>query len=409
MKPLRAFRLREIPGGVTAPLGFSAAAARGSIKPGARRDDLALVWSDRPAVAAGVFTTNKVQAAPVVWSRKVVAGGSKVRGVLLNSGNANACTGPEGDRATRESAAALARLLGARPKDLLVASTGVIGVPFPSGRLIAGLPSLAADLDGNARAGARAARAIMTTDTVPKQHAVTVQCGGRVYRVGGMAKGAGMIHPDMATMLAVIATDAPLTRAAARRLLRSAADDSFNALTIDGDTSTNDCVFLLANGAAGGRVSGTAEAAIGAAMTAVSRALAEAIARDAEGAEKILVVRVTGARGNGQARAIARTIASSMLVKTAVHGGDPNWGRVLAAAGRSGARIDPKSLDLRIGGHLVARGGCAHPAGERGAARHLRGRKIAMDLRVGDGAGASTAFGSDLSADYVRINAHYRT
>ncbi len=403
-------RLRAIPGGVTAPMGFSAGAARGSIKPGSRRDDLALVWSDRPAVVAGVFTTNKVQAAPVVWSRRIVAGGGKVRGILLNSGNANACTGPEGDRATRDSAAALARVLDARAKDLLVASTGVIGVAFPSGRLIAGLPALVADLGRDARAALRAARAIMTTDTVPKQHAVTVRHGGRTWRVGGMAKGAGMIHPDMATMLAVIATDAPLTRTMARRLLRSAADDSFNALTIDGDTSTNDCVLLLANGAAGGAVSGAgAMAAIGAAIAAVSRALAEAIARDAEGSGKLLVVRVTGARSDAQARAIARTIASSMLVKTAVHGGDPNWGRVLAAAGRSGARIDPGDLDLRIGGHLVARGGCAYPNGERSAARHLRGRRIVMDLRVGDGKGASTALGSDLSADYVRINAHYRT
>ena len=400
---------RETRGGVTAPRGFSASSARGSIKPGTRRDDLALVWSDRPAVAAGVFTTNKVQAAPVVWSRRVVGRGKKVRGVLLNSGNANACTGREGDRAVRQSAAGLARLLGARAQDLLVASTGVIGVPFPSGRLIAGLPSLADGLGKGSSHALRAARAIMTTDTVPKQHAVTVRPGGRTWRVGGMAKGAGMIHPDMATMLAVITTDAPLSRATARKLLQRAADDSFNALTIDGDTSTNDCVLLLANGAAGGRVSAAAEAAIGAAIAAVCAILAEAIARDAEGAEKLLIVRVAGARSNAQARSIARTIASSMLVKTAVHGGDPNWGRVLAAAGRSGARIDPRHLDLRIGGHLVARHGCAHPAGERAAARHLRGRRIEMSLSVGTGAGASMAFGSDLSAGYVRINAHYRT
>jgi len=404
-RPSRATR-----GGVTAPVGFAASSARGGIKPGTRRDDLALVWSDRPAVAAGIFTTNKVQAAPVVWSRRIVTSGRMVRGVLLNSGNANACTGREGDRAVRESAAAMARRLGAAPAGLLVASTGVIGVPFPTGRLIAGLPSLAGGLGRGPKDALAAARAIMTTDTVPKQAAVTVRHGGRTWRVGGMAKGAGMIHPDMATMLAVITTDAPLSRATARRLLRRAADDSFNALTIDGDTSTNDCVLLLANGAAGGRVATAgAERAIGNGIARVCAALAEAIARDAEGAEKLLVVGVSGARDDRGARLIARTIASSLLVKTAVHGGDPNWGRVLAAAGRSGARIDLARLDLRIGGCLVARGGCAHPSGERGAARHLRGRRIAMDLRVGDGPGTATAYGSDLSADYVRINAHYRT
>jgi glutamate N-acetyltransferase/amino-acid N-acetyltransferase len=310
-----------------------------------------------------------------------------------------------------ESAAAVARALGIRPRDVVVASTGVIGVPFPTPRLLVSLPGLVARLAVGPRAARRAARAIMTTDTVPKEHAVRVRAAGRTYTVGGMAKGAGMIHPDMATMLAVLTTDAPLGRAQAMRLLRAANAGSFNALTIDGDTSTNDCVVLLANGAAGGRVprGSAAEAAVARALGAVCQRLAEAVARDGEGARKLLVVRVSGARTQTEARVAARTVASSMLVKTAVHGGDPNWGRVLAAAGRSGARFDPRAVSLAIGGHVVAQGGAARPAGERPAARHLRGRRVEMDLVLGRGMGRAVAYGSDLSAEYVAINAHYRS
>jgi len=397
-------------GGVTAARGFAAATAAAGIKPGTQRDDVALVFSDRPAVAAGVFTTNLVQAAPVVWSRAVVRGGRGVRAVLLNSGNANACTGRAGMAAARRSAAALARATGIAPREILLASTGVIGVPLPIARLEAAIPDLTGSR-ATTRAGTAAARAIMTTDTRVKEHAVSVKAGGFTYTVGGMAKGAGMIHPNMATMLAVLTTDAPLGRAQAKRLLRPAVEDSFNAVTVDGDTSTNDCVLLLANGAAGGRVAaGSAvEKALAAAIARVCRQLAEDVAADGEGAVKLLVVRVAGARSQRDALQVARTIASSMLVKTAVHGGDPNWGRVLAAAGRAGVRLDPEALDLRIGGHLVARRGAAHAAGERAAARHLRGSRVEFDLRLGKGSGAATALGSDLSADYVRINAHYRS
>lgn len=395
--------------GVAAPLGFRAGASTAGIKPGTKRRDLALVVSDRAAVAAGVFTTNRVQAAPVLWSRAIVARGRRVHAVLLNSGNANACTGREGDRATATSAAAVAAGLGLAPADVLVASTGVIGVPFPTQHLVAGVPALCRSLRPTSAGATAAARAIMTTDTRVKQAQSTVRANGKRYTVGGMAKGAGMIHPQMATMLAVLTCDAPLTRAQAHKLLRLAVDDTFNAITVDGDTSTNDCVLLLANGAAGGRMDASGLAALGRALRRVSATLAEAVARDGEGARKLLVVRVHGARTREHARVIARTVAGSNLVKTAVHGGDPNWGRVLAAAGRAGVAIDPERLDLRIGGHLVARHGAAHPAGERAAARHLRGRRVEFDLRVGEGPESATALGSDLSADYVRINAHYRS
>ena len=402
---------KRVAGGVTAARGFAAGAACARLKPGTRRDDLALVVSQRPAVAAGLFTTNRVQAAPVGWSRALVRAGRRVRAVLLNSGNANACTGEDGRRAVRRSAAAVARALGAEPAQILVASTGVIGVPLPVERLVAVVPALAGSVATSRVAGTRAARAIMTTDTVAKERAVKVQVARHAYIVGGMAKGAGMIHPEMATMLAVLTTDAPLGWGQAQRLLRAAVATSFNALTVDGDTSTNDCVVLLANGAAGGHLprASTAEKAIAAALGEVCRGLAEAIAADAEGATKLLVVRVEGAGDAAGARCIARTVAASLLVKTAVHGGDPNWGRVLAAAGRAGVAFDPNGLELRIGGHLVARRGAAYPAGERAAARHLRRRRVEFGLRVGRGPGTATALGSDLGAGYVRINAHYRS
>ena len=401
----------RIRGGVTAPRGFRAASAAAQVKPGTARDDLALVVSDRPATAAGLFTTNRVKAAPVLWSEAVVRSRSPVRAVLVNSGNANACTGASGEKAARASAAELASRLGIAPREVLLASTGVIGVPFPVNRLLAALPALTASLAPGGGAADRAARAIMTTDTVPKQHAVRFRAGRRDYVAGGMAKGAGMIHPDLATMLAVITTDAPLAPRQARRLLIAAAADSFEAITIDGDTSTNDCVFLVANGAAGGSIAerSAAEKAAGEAIGAVAFALARAIAADGEGAKKLLEVCVTGAASADDARRVARTICGSMLVKTAVHGGDPNWGRVLAAAGRSGVALNPAALDLRIGGHLVARGGAAHPPGESAAARHLAGREILMELTIGRGRGTARALGSDLSADYVRINAHYRS
>jgi len=404
-------RARTLTLGVTAPRGFRAGSARAWIKPGSQRDDVALVVSDRPAVAAGVFTTNRVQAAPITWSRSVVEAQGRVCAVLLNSGNANACTGAAGDAAARRSAAVVAELLECDNDQVLVASTGVIGVPFPVERLLGALPRLACVVGATAASARRAADAILTTDTRRKQAAVRVRAGAREYTIGGMAKGAGMIHPDMATLLAVVTTDAPLRRAQARKLLRAAVDDTFNTLTVDGDTSTNDCVFLLANGAAGGSIaSGSrAEVLISGALRQVCAQLAEAVAADGEGAHKLLIVHVAGAHTARDARTVARTIAASNLVKTAVHGGDPNWGRVLAAAGRAGVRLDPQALDLRIGGHLVAQNGAAHPAGERGAARHLRGKRVEMTLRIGAGPGEGTALGSDLSADYVRINAHYRS
>ncbi len=397
--------------GVTAPKGFSAGAAQGGIKPGTSRLDVALIVSEQPAAGGGVFTQNLVKAEPVLWSRAALKGDRLMKAVLINSGNANACTGDAGRLVVTESAEAVAQALGCSPKQVLLMSTGVIGVPLAKERLVNAVPHAAAALGATRAHAADVARAIMTTDSRPKEAVahVTGKHGGIV--VGGMAKGSGMIHPNMATMLGVVTTDAGLSPAQAKRLLRAAVDDTFNAITVDGDTSTNDCVFLLANGASGVTVAegSSLEADVYAGVVAVCRELAEAVAADGEGAEKLIVVRVHGAQSDKKARLIARTICASPLVKTAVHGGDPNWGRVLAAAGRSGVALEPHKLDLKIGGHWVAKGGVAHPAGERGAAKHLKQKRVELDLWVNGGQGAAIAFGCDLSAGYVAENAHYRS
>lgn len=397
-------------GAVVAPRGFRAAGSAAGIK-ASGSPDLALIVSERDAVCAGVFTTNRVKAAPVLWSERIVRKGRAVRAVLINSGNANACTGVGGRSVVRRSAESLADALAIDAEEILVASTGVIGVPLPLDRLLAAIPGLVAGLGGTASHGGQAAKAILTTDTRVKEHLTTARASGRIYRVGGMAKGAGMIHPAMATLLGVITTDAPLGRAQARRLLHHAVIPTFNAISVDGDTSTNDCVLLLANGAAGGRIppQSTAESRVAEALLDVSAALARKVAADGEGARKLIEVTVRGARSSSQARKIARAIASSSLVKAAVHGGDPNWGRIFAAAGRAGVSMRLEQMELRIGGHVVARGGTGVSGREAKAAGHLQKKRVALDLSVGHGHGQATALGCDLSAEYVSINAEYRT
>lgn len=397
-------------GAVTAPRGFRAAGVSAGIKESGRAD-LALIVSDQGAVSAGVFTTNRVKAAPVLWSQAVVRSGRSVRAVLINSGNANACTGAAGRQAVRRCAAELSRTLETDSNRILVASTGVIGVPLPVDRVVKAVPGLATRIKDTLAGGVAAANAILTTDTRPKEHVATSRAGGCVYTVGGMAKGAGMIHPAMATLLGVITTDAPLSRGQARRLLVEAVGPTFNAISIDGDTSTNDCVLLLANGAAGGWIApGSAgEQRVAEAIQEVCAALARMVAADGEGARKLLSVTVRGARSSMDARTVARAIASSSLVKAAVHGGDPNWGRVFAAAGRAGVPVRVEQMELRIGGHLVASGGTAVRGHERLAAGHLRKRNVEIALSIGRGKGAGTALGCDLSPEYVAINAEYRT
>ncbi|MDQ7819601.1 MAG: bifunctional glutamate N-acetyltransferase/amino-acid acetyltransferase ArgJ [Armatimonadota bacterium] len=392
-------------GGVTSPRGFLASGVHCGIK--ASRPDLALVVCERPATAAAVFTTNRVKAAPVLLSQQRIRSG-RARAVVINSGNANACTGPRGLADAREMAALVAAGLGASEEEVLVASTGVIGVPLPMEALRRGIPQAVRALrpDG----GDDAARAILTTDAFPKTAAARVEVGGVAVTVGGMAKGAGMIHPRMATTLGVITTDAAVTPPALQRALREAADGSFNRISVDGDTSTNDSLFCLASGMAGNPPldeDSEGLAAFQAALDAVARELALMVVRDGEGTGRIGRLVVRGARSADDARRVAEAVMTSPLVKTALAGPEPNWGRIVAAAGRSGAEVDPDRFDVWIAGHLVARGGAAAGADLDAVAADMRRPEveIVVDLRLGHG--AWSGWFSDLTEAYVKTNAGY--
>ena len=386
-----------------------AAAACGLKKDGAL--DLALISSHRPCAAAGVFTTNRVQAAPVSIDRDVLAAApDRIRGVIANAGCANAVTGERGLADARYMASRAAGLIGADADQLLVLSTGVIGVFLDRPKLDRGFASLASE--GARRAPSDAARAITTTDTRPKIASAEVDLAGGSVHLAGFAKGAGMIHPRMATMLAVVTTDAGCDPVRLQRMLRSAAERSFNRISVDGDMSTNDTVLVLASGASGLGIDDSNEPAFLEALTRVCVALARQIARDGEGATRLIELEVTGAASEGEAHRVGDAIACSPLVKTAIHGRDPNWGRILAAAGYSGAAIDPARVRLWFGAgdrvQLLERG--MPLEFDRGRASALLGEdpvKIRLDL--GLGSAATTLWTCDLSADYVSINADYTT
>jgi glutamate N-acetyltransferase / amino-acid N-acetyltransferase len=396
-------------GGVTAAEGFLAGAVYSGLQlPGPDQRDLGVLLSERPCAAAVRFTRNLVVAAPVTVSRQRLAAGRPMRGAVFNAGNANACVGPEGLRAAEEMAALAAARFGVAAEELIVASTGVIGVPLDMAKVRTGIAQLELSREG----GAAVARAIMTTDLVPKQAAVELELGGRTVRVGGMAKGSGMIHPDLATMLAFLTTDAPLSREQADALLGPAVDASFNMVTVDGDTSTNDMVLLLANGAAGGepQALGASDLArLGEALEWVCVQLARAIAADGEGATRLIEVRVEGARDLAEARRAAKTVAGSPLVKTAVYGADPNWGRILAALGRADVALDPDTVDVAIGPVAVAAGGQTLPFDEAAASAALQPPEVRLYAHLHQGDGAATAWGCDLTEQYVVINSEYTT
>ncbi|MBY6277081.1 bifunctional glutamate N-acetyltransferase/amino-acid acetyltransferase ArgJ [Symbiobacterium thermophilum] len=397
-------------GGVTAPAGFVAAGACADIKGnGAGKKDVALLASRVPCAAAGVYTTNLVKAAPVVLTRGRTETG-ELQAVVANSGNANACTGEQGIRDAAEMARLAAEALGIRPELVGVASTGVIGVPLPMDRVSAGIRAAAAAL--SPEGGADAAEAIMTTDTFPKQVAARLEIGGATVTIGAMAKGSGMIHPNMATMLGFVTTDAAVDAAALREALREATDRSFNMITVDGDTSTNDMVLVLANGLAGNPriMPGSAHyRAFADALAAVLIHLAKEIARDGEGATKLIEVRVKGAATLSDARKAARAVCGSNLVKAAVFGEDANWGRVLAALGYSGAQFDPGRVDLWLGDLQMMRAGEPVAFDEAAAARVLREKEVVFTADLHAGECEATAWGCDLTYDYVKINGSYRT
>jgi glutamate N-acetyltransferase/amino-acid N-acetyltransferase len=398
--------------GVCAPDGFRASASAAGIRADGADDrlDIALIVSDLPCTAAGVFTRNLVKAAPVVISQLTLRRKTPIRAVVINSGNANACTGPQGFRDALRTITAAADTCDADPAEVLVCSTGVIGRPMPMERVIDGVRRASSAL--SAQAGECAAEAIMTTDTVTKTATASVRIGGVLCTVGGMAKGAGMIHPDMATLLAFVTTDAAVEREALQEILTDVCSRTFNCLSIDGDTSTNDTLLLLANGCAGGAVleAGTAEIGVlRAAVEEVCTSLVEQLAADAEGATKSIRVHVHGAADDSEARTAARTVVASPLVKCAVHGADPNWGRIIAALGRSGASFSLDRCRVAIGGIDVFAGGQPVHVDLEGIRAAFAHSRIDIDVQLGSGPGSGRAWGCDLSPEYVAINADYTT
>ncbi|HTE16814.1 MAG TPA: bifunctional glutamate N-acetyltransferase/amino-acid acetyltransferase ArgJ [Armatimonadota bacterium] len=399
--------INEIPGSVCAPIGFRAAGVAAGLKPSGN-PDIALIVSDEAASAAGVFTTNRVCAAPVLLCREHLGNG-KARAIAVNAGNANACTGEQGMRDARRMAGLTGELLGVSDTEVLVASTGIIGRPLPMERVEAGLRNAAGEL--SREGSADAARAIMTTDTRPKEIAVEVPLDGKVLRIGGICKGSGMIAPNMATMLAFITTDADVWPEVLQSAMQGAVERTFNCVTVDGDTSTNDTLLILANGASGVRVppASPAHAAFCDALGYVCEYLAKELARDGEGATKLVEITVRGARSSAQARKVGLSIANSPLVKTALFGNDPNWGRILCAAGYSGVAFDQHRVALTLSGFPLVRNGEPVPFDEAAVSTAMKAAEVPIVLDLGQAGQSATVWTCDFSYDYVRINAEYTT
>ena len=399
---------KQIAGAITAPAGYKAAGVACGIK-ASGKPDLALVVSDELASAAAVFTTNLAQAAPILVSKdNFDRTGGRARAIVVNSGCANACTGEDGLAHASAMARQTAAAVRCQPEEVLVASTGVIGVKLDMSKVCPGIADAAKALSSDK--GSAAALAIMTTDPFPKEAAVEVSLPRARFRVGGIAKGSGMIEPMMATMLGFITTDAAVEPPVLQRALKAAVDPTFNAISVDGECSTNDCVFALANGASGARIGDAEYDSFVAAMRDVCEMLAVGIVRGGEGATKLITINVMGAKSEGDARKAARAIANSPLVKTAVHGGDPNWGRLIAVAGRSGSAFALDRAAVRIGPIELFRDGVPHDERSEDAAAYLRQGDVNIEVDLGAGGnGRFRMWTCDLSAEYVRINAEYRT
>lgn len=405
-----------INGGVTAAKGFTAAGINVGIKNNIKKD-MAMVVSDAPCVAAGTFTLNKVCAAPVKWDKKVVYESDYAQAVVINSGVANACTGQEGLDNCKKLADETARQLGVPADSVFVASTGVIGAQLPIDIMLGGIEKLKARLGGELSNGEEAAEAIMTTDTVKKQVAVTFDVAGTKVTMGGMCKGSGMIHPNMATMLGFITTDLRIEKPVLQKALSSIINDTFNMISVDGDTSTNDTVLVLANGAAKNPVISSEDsegyAEVYEALTYVCRELAKKIAGDGEGATCLLEVKVINASDSNQARTLAKSIVTSSLTKAAIFGHDANWGRILCAMGYSAADFDPEKVDIYFessaGRIKVVENGLAADYSEEEATRILSQNPVTATADVKMGNVEATAWGCDLTFDYVKINADYRS
>lgn len=407
--------MKKIEGGVTAAKGFLAASAAAGIKYQGRTD-MAMIYSEKPCAAAGTFTTNVVKAAPVKWDQEIVYHHPAAQAVVCNSGIANACTGDEGFSYCRATAASASEALGIPADSVLVASTGVIGMQLPVEKLEKGVGMMAKELDGSLEAGNLAAKAIMTTDTVEKEAAVQVEIGGKTVTVGGMCKGSGMIHPNMCTMLGFVTTDVCISKELLQEALSQDVKDTYNMVSVDGDTSTNDTVLLLANGMAENpEITEKNEdyETFCKALNYVNTSLAKKIAGDGEGATALFEVKIIGAESKEQAVTLSKSVVSSSLTKAAIYGHDANWGRILCAMGYSGAQFDPEKVDLyfesRAGKIKIIENGVSTGYSEEEAARILSEDEVTAiaDVKMGDY--AATAWGCDLTYDYVKINADYRS
>ncbi|MBR2527027.1 MAG: bifunctional glutamate N-acetyltransferase/amino-acid acetyltransferase ArgJ [Blautia sp.] len=407
--------MQWIQGGVTAAKGFQASAAAAAIKYEGRTD-MAMIFSEFPCKAAGTFTKNVVKAAPVKWDQHIVYDIGIAQAVICNSGIANACTGALGYEACERTARAAAEILKISQDHVLVTSTGEIGRQLPVDRLVKGTKLLAASLSSSEEAGTRAAQAIMTTDTHKKEAAVSFLVGDRLVTLGGMCKGSGMIHPNMCTMLSFLTTDAAISQELLQEALRSVVEDTYNMVSVDGDTSTNDTVLLLANGQAKNQEicrKDEAYEAFRQALYTVNEALAKQIAGDGEGATALFEVKITGARTKEEARILARSVVSSSLTKAAIYGHDANWGRILCAMGYSGADFDPEKVDLwfesKAGKLKIIENGVSTGYDETEATRILSENAVTALADIKEGDCQATAWGCDLTYDYVKINADYRS
>lgn len=407
--------MKQIKGGVTAAKGYEAASTAAGIKYQGRTD-MALIYSQVPCVSAGTFTTNVVKAAPVKWDRQIVDSGAGVQAVVVNSGIANACTGEEGMGYCKETAEAAAKALNIDAAGVLVGSTGVIGMQLPMQKLVDGIQVLAGKKAEGLQSGHDAALAIMTTDTVEKEMAVEIEIGGKTVTIGGMSKGSGMIHPNMCTMLAFITTDAAITKEALQKALSEDVEDTYNMISVDGDTSTNDTAILLANGLAGNQEITYASPeyeTFKEALHMVNETLAKKMAGDGEGATALFEVKVVGAESIKQAKTLAKSVVCSNLTKAAIAGHDANWGRIFCAMGYSGVQFDPEKVDLffesKAGKLQIIENGVATDYSEEVATKILSEPEITAtaDIKMGDY--SATAWGCDLTHEYININADYRS
>ena len=407
--------MKQIKGGVTAAKGYEAASTAAGIKYQGRTD-MALIYSQVPCVSAGTFTTNVVKAAPVKWDRQIVDSGAGVQAVVVNSGIANACTGEEGMGYCKETAEAAAKALNIDAAGVLVGSTGVIGMQLPMQKLVDGIQVLAGKKAEGLQSGHDAALAIMTTDTVEKEMAVEIEIGGKTVTIGGMSKGSGMIHPNMCTMLAFITTDAAITKEALQKALSEDVEDTYNMISVDGDTSTNDTAILLANGLAGNQeiiYASPEYETFKEALHMVNETLAKKMAGDGEGATALFEVKVVGAESIKQAKTLAKSVVCSNLTKAAIAGHDANWGRILCAMGYSGVQFDPEKVDLffesKAGKLQIIENGVATDYSEEAATKILSEPEITAtaDIKMGDY--SATAWGCDLTHEYININADYRS